>query len=165
MQKNKGFTLIELIIVIVILGILSVVAAPRFIDLSDDAEKAAFRATASAFADGVKHVHYAWLIRGDGQAQQDFIQISDPIAGGDLSVNAAGYPADTRGTSLTTNSDDDCLDVWRAVLVSDGADVDDDDSADYEATEAGGVCTYELTSQPGLTVVYNSNTGEVAINF
>lgn len=38
MPKNtKGFTLIELIIVIVILGILSVVAAPRFLDLSTDA--------------------------------------------------------------------------------------------------------------------------------
>jgi MSHA pilin protein MshA len=42
-MKNKpqtGFTLIELIIVIVILGILAVTAVPRFIDLSSDAKKA-----------------------------------------------------------------------------------------------------------------------------
>lgn len=39
MRKNiqRGFTLIELIIVIVILGVLSVVAAPRFIDIQNDA--------------------------------------------------------------------------------------------------------------------------------
>ncbi len=37
MNKQKGFTLIELIIVIVILGILAVTAAPRFIDLQSDA--------------------------------------------------------------------------------------------------------------------------------
>ena len=37
MSINKGFTLVELIIVIVILGILSVVAAPKFIDISEDA--------------------------------------------------------------------------------------------------------------------------------
>jgi MSHA pilin protein MshA len=36
-SNQRGFTLIELIIVIVILGVLSVVAAPRFIDLSTDA--------------------------------------------------------------------------------------------------------------------------------
>ncbi|KXI29007.1 prepilin-type N-terminal cleavage/methylation domain-containing protein [Paraglaciecola hydrolytica] len=36
-NKATGFTLIELIIVIVILGILSVVAAPKFIDISSDA--------------------------------------------------------------------------------------------------------------------------------
>ena len=41
MTKQKGFTLIELIIVIVILGALAAVAVPRFIDLSDEAQEAA----------------------------------------------------------------------------------------------------------------------------
>ena len=37
MRNQKGFTLIELIIVIVVLGILAVTAAPQFIDFSTDA--------------------------------------------------------------------------------------------------------------------------------
>lgn len=40
-KKQKGFTLIELIIVVIILGILAVTAAPKFLDASSDAQEAA----------------------------------------------------------------------------------------------------------------------------
>lgn len=40
-KSQAGFTLIELIMVIVILGILSAVAAPKFLDLTGDAKSAA----------------------------------------------------------------------------------------------------------------------------
>ena len=40
MKRQGGFTLIELVVVIVILGILAVTAAPRFLNLQDDARNA-----------------------------------------------------------------------------------------------------------------------------
>lgn len=39
-SNQKGFTIIELVVVIVILGILAAVAFPKFLDLTGDAQKA-----------------------------------------------------------------------------------------------------------------------------
>ena len=47
-QREKGFTLIELITVIVIIGILSSVAVPKFINLADNANAAKCKANQAA---------------------------------------------------------------------------------------------------------------------
>lgn len=55
---QKGFTLIELVVVIVILGILSAVALPRFINLSGEAAQAAAQGVAGAVSSATA-INYA----------------------------------------------------------------------------------------------------------
>ncbi len=56
-RMQAGFTMIELIIVIVILGVLAAVAMPKFVDVSADAEGAAVKGVAGAAASAM-NVNY-----------------------------------------------------------------------------------------------------------
>lgn len=58
MNKQTGFTLIELVMVIVILGVLAAVALPKFVDLKGDAQQAAVDGVAGALSSAAA-VNYA----------------------------------------------------------------------------------------------------------
>ena len=64
MNNNKGFTLIELVIVIVILGILAATAAPKFIDLTGDARESVMEGLEGSIQSAVEIAHAKALIEG-----------------------------------------------------------------------------------------------------
>jgi prepilin-type N-terminal cleavage/methylation domain-containing protein len=53
MQKRQGFTLLELLIVVVILGVLALIAAPSLLNAADQAKDATVKANESAAASSV----------------------------------------------------------------------------------------------------------------
>ncbi len=94
--SQKGFTLIELVVVIVILGILAVTAAPKFIDLTGDAKASTIEAVRGALNSAADMAHAKALI-------------ADKVDG-DISVSGStitlvnGYP---NKTSINTLMDID----------------------------------------------------------
>ncbi|WP_320109435.1 type II secretion system protein [Alkalimarinus alittae] len=86
-NKQAGFTLIELVMVIVILGILSAFALPRFADLGGDAREAVFGGANGAARSAVAIVHAQALAEGKTAATGESVVLEGQT------INLAyGYP-------------------------------------------------------------------------
>ena len=89
MKKQGGFTLIELVVVIVILGILAVTAAPRFINLQDDARNATLKGLQGAIQGASGMVYGRAAIAG-------LESTSGAVSAGTGTIQTVyGYPAAT----------------------------------------------------------------------
>ncbi|WP_207060643.1 type II secretion system protein [Motiliproteus sp. SC1-56] len=163
-NKQSGFTIIELIVVIALLGILSAVALPRFISVTDDAHDSAVEGAGAGFATGIALLKAQVVANGDlGSFTQDVDGYGDET----LDVNANGYAV---GTNVTTSggaaslSLTQCADLWAGVFDANGPTASTAADSDYTPAGSGTECTFTYSSQKNgqdREILYNSANGEV----
>lgn len=102
-RKERGFTIIELVVVILLLGILAAVALPRFINVTDRAYGSAVQGVYGGFATGVAMYRAQYVANG----QRSPVVVENTSLPFDLTT---GYPAIADAQA--------CVTIWNSVLQS-----------------------------------------------
>ncbi|MCL1035615.1 type II secretion system GspH family protein [Shewanella submarina] len=114
-RQQQGFSLIELVIVIVILGLLAATAIPRFLNVTDDAENASVDGVAGGLATAVGFVRAQWEVEG---RNNDNVVLD----GSRVTLDSRfGFPTGavtggTQVTNATQMTDTSCQQVFNNVL-------------------------------------------------
>ena len=109
MKKQAGFTIIELVVVILLLGILTATALPRFMDVTDEAHDAVVNGVLAGLQTGNGLFRAQWMATGQPTGVADFDS---------LNANATGYPIGKSGLTLDTNAD--CVEIFQTLLQPSG---------------------------------------------
>ena len=104
MQKQQGFTLIELVVVIIILGILAVTAAPKFINLQGDARVSALAGMQAAIQGANTLVYSKASIAGKEKVPDTTLDIG---AASDVRIEFGYISADIQALSIALDAEFD----------------------------------------------------------
>ncbi len=163
-HKQRGFTLIELVMVIVIMGILAIMALPKLGNLTEQARKAAADAVAGGLVAGISVAHAEWLANGGIGAAPITLEGSQIVY-----MNQFGWPEDTAAAATGTVNANKCLNLWNGLF--NNPPLASNSIVQCQATSGcsfvAGIsgtttCTYTDGQGSGANVVtYNVTTGSV----
>jgi len=89
LKNQKGFTLIEIIAVLVILGILAAVAVPKYVDMQDEARKKAAQGAVAEVKGRLSNGYAKYLLINNG-AQPTPTSVIDAAGGATTVTNVGG---------------------------------------------------------------------------
>jgi MSHA pilin protein MshB len=120
-RAEAGFTFIELVVVIVLLGLLAATALPRYLNATQDAEIASLEGVAGGFGTAVMIARAQWYTDGHSRGGLTNANDKSPIDldGYIVYMNENGWPANTDPTADAGEDDQtaqECQEVWDSVL-------------------------------------------------
>ena len=105
---QSGFTIIELVVVIMLLGILTATALPRFLDVTDEAHQSVVDAVQGGLATGSALFRAAWFV-----ANEDLTAAIPQFGDSSLFANSSGYPI---GADNSFTDQVDCAYIFTRLL-------------------------------------------------
>lgn len=163
-KRNKGFTLIELVIVIVLLGILAATALPKFSNLTVQARRSAADGVAGALAAAASIVHAQWLASGASTAAGAAVTL-EGTSNNSILVSPTGWPeCVTCGTTTGVATAAKCVEIWNTVMNNPPvvAATTCTGTCQYLSTATGATCSFQDQQGTGTnTITYNVSTGGV----
>jgi MSHA pilin protein MshA len=145
-RQQKGFTLIELVVVIVILGILAATALPRFVNLQSEARASAVQGIAGGLRGAIGLVNAKWQVVGGSGVT------SVPMVGGNVTVDGTtGFPTnDATGIQVAMQCESGTACQGNVI------DLSANPSTWRPATGGGATCQATYNSTTGVIVADTS---------